>query len=330
MTYKIPFSVQKPRISHQLPLTLITLDDWSLVTVKGPDRVKYLQGQITVDVESITTDQHVISAHCDAKGKMWSSLRLFHRGEELAFIERRSVLSNQLAELKKYAIFSKVTLATDNDAKLLGVAGITAREALTDIFSELPTVEHPVVQQNATTILHFTQPIERFLLITDGIQKEQLVMKFSPITQFNDSKQWVALDIEAGFPLIDAETSALFIPQATNIQALGGISFTKGCYIGQEMIAKAKYHGTNKRALYWLAGNANRVPIAGENLECQLGLHWRKTGIVLSALQLNDNTIWVQAILNNNLTKDVVLRVRDDSSSILKIQNLPYSLRQDN
>ncbi|WP_367680253.1 tRNA-modifying protein YgfZ [Candidatus Fukatsuia anoeciicola] len=327
MTYKILFSPQKPQISSQLPLTLISLDDWGLITVKGPDRVKYLQGQITVDVAAMAAKQHIIAAHCNAKGKMWSSLRLFHRREELVFIERRSVLNNQLIELKKYAIFSKVILDIDNNAELLGVAGLTAREALTDIFSELPTVDYPVIQQGMTTILYFAQPIERFLLVTDTIQKEQLIMKFNPMTQFNNSKQWLALDIEAGFPLIDTETSALFIPQETNIQALGGISFTKGCYIGQEIVARTKYHGTNKRTLYWLAGNANRVPVAGENLEWQLGLYWRKTGIILSALQLNDNTLWIQAVLNNNLTKDTVLRVQGDSSSMLKIQDLPYSLR---
>ncbi|AWK14032.1 tRNA-modifying protein YgfZ [Candidatus Fukatsuia symbiotica] len=328
MTCEIPFSAQKPQASSQLPLTLISLDDWSLVTVKGPDRVKYLQGQITVDVAAVTAEQHVIAAHCDAKGKMWSNLRLLHRGEGLAFIERRSVLNNQLEELKKYAIFSKVTLAADKDAKLLGVAGLAAREALADVFSELPTVEHPVVQQDMTTILHFTQPTERFLLVTDTIQKQQLVAKLGTTTQFNDSQQWLALDIEAGFPLIDAETSALFIPQATNIQALGGISFTKGCYTGQEMVTRAKYRGANKRALYWLAGNANRVPIAGENLEWQLGSHWRRTGSVLSAIQLSDDTLWVQAVLNNDLTEDTVLRVRDDSSSMLKVRTLPYSLRE--
>ncbi|WP_145510006.1 tRNA-modifying protein YgfZ [Yersinia rochesterensis] len=329
MAYNTPFTARPPVASSELPLTLISLDDWALVTLTGADRVKYLQGQVTADIDALPTDQHVPCAHCDAKGKMWSNLRLFYRGEGLAFIERRSVLDNQLRELKKYAVFSKVVIAAQPDAALLGVAGAQAKTALASIFAELPDAEHPVVQQGNSTLLHFSLPAERFLLVTDAEQAQQLVEKLSDQAQLNDSKQWLALDIEAGFPIIDTDNSAQFIPQATNIQALNGISFSKGCYTGQEMVARAKYRGANKRALYWLAGSASRVPTAGEDLEWQLGDNWRRTGSVLAAIALNDGTVWVQAVLNNDLAADSVLRVRDDVESVLSIQQLPYSLAED-
>ncbi|AJJ01589.1 aminomethyltransferase folate-binding domain protein [Yersinia pseudotuberculosis] len=329
MAYHTPFAAQPPVASSGLPLTLISLDDWALVTLTGADRVKYLQGQVTADIDALSADQHVLCAHCDAKGKMWSNLRLFYRGEGLAFIERRSLLDNQLSELKKYAVFSKVVIEPQPDAVLIGVAGSQAKTALAEIFTELPSTEHPVTQMGNSTLLHFSLPAERFLLVTDTEQAQQLVEKLAGRAQFNDSKQWLALDIEAGFPIIDAANSAQFIPQATNIQALNGISFTKGCYTGQEMVARAKYRGANKRALYWLAGNASRVPAAGEDLEWQLGENWRRTGTVLSAIQLNDGTVWVQAVLNNDLAADSVLRVRDDALGTLAIQPLPYSLAED-
>ncbi|MCT6533138.1 hypothetical protein N4297_15200, partial [Staphylococcus aureus] len=78
----------------------------------------------------LPADRHVLCGHCDAKGKMWSNLRLFHRGEGFAYLERRSVLDSQLAEIKKYAVFSKLTIAADSEAVLLGVAGFQARAAL--------------------------------------------------------------------------------------------------------------------------------------------------------------------------------------------------------
>lgn len=129
MAHNIPFPPRQPSASTHLPLTLISLEDWALVTLNGPDTVKYLQGQVTADIDALAADQHVLCAHCDAKGKMWSNLRLFHRGEGFAYLERRSVLDSQLAEIKKYAVFSKVTIAADNDAVLLGVAGFQARRA---------------------------------------------------------------------------------------------------------------------------------------------------------------------------------------------------------
>lgn len=326
MAYKIPFPPRQPSASSHLPLTLISLEDWALVTLNGPDTVKYLQGQVTADIEALAADQHVLCGHCDAKGKMWSNLRLFHRGEGFAYLERRSVLDSQLAEIKKYAVFSKLTIAADNEAVLLGVAGFQARAALTGIFNSLPDAEHPVVQDGETTLLHFTLPAERFLLVTTAAVAEQLVARLHEQAELNDSQQWLTLDIEAGYPVIDSANSGQLIPQATNLQALEGISFSKGCYTGQEMVARAKFRGANKRALYWLEGKAGRVPQPAEDLELQLGENWRRTGTVLSAAKLADGTLWVQVVLNNDLEADSKLRVRDDAASELAIKPLPYSL----
>jgi hypothetical protein len=116
------------------------------------------------------------------------------------------------------------------------------------------------------------------------------------------------------------------IPQATNLQALDAISFKKGCYTGQEMVARAKFRGANKRALYWLAGNASKVPEAGGSMELQMGDKWRRTGTVLSGVQLDDGSVWVQVVMNNDLEPDSVLRVEGDEGGKLTIQPLPYSL----
>lgn len=326
MAYKIPFPPRQPSASTHLPLTLISLEDWALVTLNGPDTVKYLQGQVTADIAALAADRHVLCGHCDAKGKMWSNLRLFHRDEGFAYLERRSVLDSQLAEIKKYAVFSKLTIAVDSEAVLLGVAGFQARAALADVFSILPDAEHQVVQDAETTLLHFSLPAERFLLVTTAAMAEQLVGKLRDQAELNDSQQWLTLDIEAGYPVIDAANSGQLIPQATNLQALEGISFSKGCYTGQEMVARAKFRGANKRALYWLEGNAGRLPLAAEDLELQLGENWRRTGTVLAAGKLADGRLWVQAVLNNDLDADSKLRVRDDASNQLVIKPLPYSL----
>ena len=75
----------------QLPATLIALDDWALVTLTGPDTRAYLQGQVTADVNALAPDQHVLCGHCDAKGKMWSTLRLFAHNEGFAYLVRRNL-----------------------------------------------------------------------------------------------------------------------------------------------------------------------------------------------------------------------------------------------
>ncbi|HAT8004850.1 TPA: tRNA-modifying protein YgfZ [Citrobacter koseri] len=322
-----PFPPRQPSASARLPLTLITLDDWALASITGADSEKYMQGQVTADVNQLTEQQHLLVAHCDAKGKMWSNLRLFRDGDGFAWIERRSLREAQLTELKKYAVFSKVAIAPDDERVLLGIAGFQARAALANIFSELPNSEKQVVSEGASTLLWFEHPAERFLLITDVATAESLTEKLRGEAALNNSQQWLALDIEAGIPVIDSANSGQFIPQATNLQALGGISFKKGCYSGQEMVARAKFRGANKRALWSLAGKASRVPEAGEDLELQMGENWRRTGTVLAAVQLDDGQILVQVVMNNDMEADSVFRVRDDANT-LHIVPLPYSLEE--
>ena len=322
-----PITPRQPAASARLPLTLMTLDDWALATLTGADAEKYLQGQVTADVAQLTEHQHLLAAHCDPKGKMWSNLRLFRRQDGFALIERRSLRDAQLTELKKYAVFSKVTIAPDDEHVLLGVAGFQARAALKNLFSELPDAEKQVVSEGETSILWFEHPAERFLLVTDVATAERVTDALRGEAQLNNSQQWLALNIEAGLPVIDAVNSAQFIPQATNIQALGGISFKKGCYTGQEMVARAKFRGANKRALWTLAGRASRVPEAGEDLELKMGENWRRTGTVLAAVQLDDGRLLVQVVMNNDMEADSVFRVRDDANT-LSIEPLPYSLEE--
>lgn len=323
-----PFPPRQPSAAARLPLTLMTLNDWALVTAVGADAEKYLQGQVTADVTKLDAGQHFLCAHCDAKGKMWTNLRLFHRGEGFAFIERRNLRDAQLTELKKYSVFSKVTLATDDASVLLGLAGFQARFALAAVFDMLPDEQTQVVQQGATTLLWLNLPAERCLIVTDEETAQSLTEQLRGEAQFNDSQQWLALDIEGGLPVIDSVNSAQFIPQATNLQALGGISFKKGCYTGQEMVARAKFRGANKRALRLLAGSASRVPDAGEDLELQMGENLRRTGTILAAGLLEEGRLVVQAVMNNDLEPDSVLRVRDDASSKLALEPLPYSLEE--
>lgn len=322
-----PFSPRQPVASARLPLTLMTLDDWALATLVGVDSEKYLQGQVTADVSQMTEHQHLLAAHCDPKGKMWSNLRLFRRQDGFALIERRSLRDAQLAELKKYAVFSKVTIAADDELVLLGVAGFQARAALKNLFSELPDAEKQVTHEGATSLLWFEHPAERFLLVTDVATAERVTEALRGEAQLNNSQQWLSLNIEAGIPVIDAANSRQFIPQATNLQALGGISFKKGCYTGQEMVARAKFRGANKRALWYLAGQASRVPEAGEDLELKMGENWRRTGTVLAAVQLDDGRLLVQAVMNNDMEPDSVFRVREDVNT-LSIEPLPYSLEE--
>lgn len=324
--FALPFHCPVP--SEYLPASLISLEEWVLIRVQGPDSTAYLQGQLTLDVANLAATEHHLCAHCDAKGKMWGILRLFHREDSYGYLIRRSLYSQQLSELKKYAVFSRVTLEEDPDAVLLGCAGQHARSRLASLFSHLPDVHSPVVQSDNVTLLWFAAPSERFLLVTTHEQARQLRQQLNEKVVERNSAQWQALEMEAGLPILDAQNSARFIPQALNLQALDAISFQKGCYAGQEMVARAKYRGANKRAMFWLTGSASTTPQPGDALELQMGENWRRTGTLLSIIRLKQNAVWVQAVLNNDLDPDSRLRVAGDADSELRIRPLPYTLTE--
>ncbi|CAK9884311.1 MAG: tRNA-modifying protein YgfZ [Candidatus Erwinia impunctatus] len=322
-----PFAAQLPLPATELPLSLISLEDWALTTVSGADSISYLQGQLTLDVAALQPHEHKLAAHCDAKGKMWSTLRLFHRsGPQLAYITRRSVQAVQITELKKYAVFSEVAISADEHMVLLGVAGSGCRAALATHFSHLPDAQSPAVQEGDASLLWFGQPAERFLLALPPGQAAELCQQLAGTAQQTDSQQWLALDIEAGLPVIDSATSAQFIPQATNLQALDAISFKKGCYSGQEMVARAKFRGANKRALFWLAGKADLLTEINSGLELKLGDNWRRTGTVLAACRMRNQQLWIQAVLNNDLPAESEFHVPGEVTSQLSLQPLPYLL----
>ncbi|MGP1958240.1 MAG: tRNA-modifying protein YgfZ [Arsenophonus sp.] len=311
-------------VNNQIPLMLMVLNDWSFITVTGTDAKKYLQGQLTTDITVLDFNKHILTAHCDAKGKMWSTLRLFYYKTGFGYILRTSVAMKQLNELKKYAIFSQIKFKQYNDIILLGIAGKGAREALNKHFNQLPDQEKSIIHFNRTTLLYFNLPSERFLIITDSDIANELKKYF---LHHSDSQQWLAFDIIAGFANIDINNITQFIPQAVNLQDLpGSISFRKGCYSGQETIARAKYRGMNKRAIFWLEGIAKRLPKIGESIEWQLGDNWRHIGRILAAVKLTNKTIIIQIVMNYDMPKESIFRLSGEKQSQLTINGFSHLL----
>ncbi|WP_241575002.1 tRNA-modifying protein YgfZ [Rosenbergiella nectarea] len=315
---------QPTTTAYHSELALCTLSDWALVSAQGADATAYLQGQLTADLSQLAENDHQLAAHCDAKGKMWSNLRIFHDGEGYSYLLRRDVREQQLTEIKKYAVFSKITFAADDNRMLLGVMGSQAADFLSQHFSQLPDGAQPLVREGATSLLWLAAPEPRYIVITDPAKAEILLC--AKPEAVSEQQRWLAAEIAAGIPVIEAANTAQFIPQATNLQALNAISFKKGCYSGQEMVARAKYRGANKRALYWLAGTANQAIAAGSAVALQMGENWRKTGTVLCSVMVAPNTLWVQVVLNNDLSSEERFRIEGDEKSELRIQPLPYSL----
>ena len=139
------------------------------------------------------------------------------------------------------------------------------------------------------------------------------------------SNSWLAQHIQHGFSYLEQGLIGEFVPQMLNLQALDAISFTKGCYMGQEMVARMKYLGKNKRATFILTAQSEETPAAGSDIEVQLEQNWRRSGVVINAVNIHGE-LAVLAVLPNDISPDAQLRLASEPDTRFSIQSLPYSL----
>ncbi|WP_051977452.1 YgfZ/GcvT domain-containing protein [Necropsobacter rosorum] len=275
----------------------INLAQYGVISAQGAEAEKFLQGQLTCDVTQLADGQSTLAAHCDPKGKINSLFRLIrHDRQQFYLLVRQNLLADTLAQLKKYAVFSDISF-TLPDWPIIGIAGENAPQTAAHLTLTLPT-----------------QPT-RYILLNPA----------EPDCQCDTpAAYWDIQDIRAGIPLLSPQSRLEFIPQALNLPQLEqAVSFTKGCYIGQETIARAKYRGINKRAMFTFRAATAVTPDIGAEIEMRLESGWRKTGFILSAVNF-DGVLWLQVVLNNQLPAEAEFRL-PHSETGLEAYPLPYA-----
>ncbi|QCI16667.1 tRNA-modifying protein YgfZ [Buchnera aphidicola (Aphis craccivora)] len=295
--------------SIQLPLALISLEKWSVIYIDGSDSKKFLQNQLTIDINDLEKTQHKICAYCNLNGKVYSTMLLFHYRKGYACIIKKSLFDLQIKEFKKYIIFLKVKIHQLDDVFLLGLSGKDARLFLSKQFINIPNNSTPVVSHKKTTILWFSNPCERFLLVLSLQDFLLLKQKINEKIVLNNSKQWILLDIEAGYPIIGKTMSQKFLPQSINLDKLQAISLNKGCYYGQEIIAQVFYKNLNKHSLYLLSSKGSINPKIGSIIKVKILKKWFRIGYLLAIVHLYSNEIWIQAVLNKSVNIKNIFRI---------------------
>ncbi len=299
-------------------LMLSNLSHLGLIKVVGEQGRHFIHGQVTTDISSLNADQWRWGAHCDPKGKMIASFRTFAIEDALFMLMPRATVDIDLPQLQKYAVFSKATLTNaSSEWTLLGVAGSQAAQFISehfgDITEELTQVEHGAVLKDGA----------HFILVLTPDAANTLVANQSVF----DASAWQALEIAAGYPNLAPIHANQYVPQMCNLQAINGISFNKGCYMGQETVARMKYRGGNKRALYILRGTTALNISLETELEIALEEGYRRGGQIIEFVQ-RGNQVLLTAVLANDTENDAKLRFSGDEQSSLQIQALPYSLEE--
>jgi len=286
------------------PSVIAELNDYGVIHVAGPDADKFLQGQLTCDVNELSHSNWLFGGHCDAKGKLWSIFRAIRSEQGIYLLQPKATIDASLAQLQKFGVFSKVEITDASNAhRCMLVLGADAAARVT----ELTGIEAQQPHEHVNDLHVLTMTDHAYLLV--------LPANFKVHANLLGPEWWHALHIKKGWPWLSQEHASEFIPQMVNLDRIGGISFKKGCYIGQETIARMHYKGQNKRRLTTLEGQADSLPTPSDQLEVQIGENWRRAGAVISAVRYDNEVVAIQAVLPDDLEASARLRIKGQDSS---------------
>lgn len=300
-----------------------SLSHEGVLAVRGADATKFLQGQLTCNLNYLSDTQASLGARCTQKGRMQSSFRILLQGDGVLLAMATELLEPQLADLKKYAVFSKSKL-TDESAAWVRFGLVNADPALASLGLELPAEIDSVVRNDALIAIRVSPG--RAELWVPAEQGDVVRNQLAATLDQTDLNEWLLGQIRAGIGQVMPQTRELFIPQMLNLQAVGGVSFKKGCYTGQEIVARMQYLGKLKRRLYRLSLNAPELPEPGTPLFSPS--HNSAIGEVVLAAKA-DQTIELLAVLQAEAADSGDVHVGTLEGPGLQLLDLPYTLDRD-
>lgn len=303
---------------------LADLSQLGLISVHGEDAADFLQGQLTSDVRQVDEQHSQLSAYCSPKGRMLASFRIFMRGDTYYLALPRELLEPTLKRLRMFVLRAKATLEDASETLVrIGFSGPQADTELRAYLERIPEQPDEVAQAKGLTVIRVPGPHPRFEIHgeLEPMQKLWTVLdvRGAPVGR----EPWELLDIRAALPVIRSQTSDAFVPQMTNLQLLGGVNFKKGCYTGQEVVARMQYLGKLKRRMYRAHVDAAACPEPGETLVAADGGS-QSAGKVVDARPAPDGGCELLAVVEIAARESGDIRLRDGTGPVLEFLDLPY------
>ncbi len=230
---------------------LVDLAHVGLIRVSGADARAFLQGQLSTDLDRLTPQQAQYSSWNNAKGRVVTLLHVFLRDGDIYLALPRALLPAVLKRLSMYVLRSKVVLTDASDSlACLGLAGVRADALMATANLPAPVGVREVAVLGAVQVLRLHGDAPRYALMGPPEEIKGLRQKLEAAGAAPASAEtWALRRILAGEPAVFPETTEYFVAQMLDLDKLGGIDFKKGCYTGQEVIARAHYRGAVKRHL---------------------------------------------------------------------------------
>ena len=226
------------------------LTDLGLISLSGDDAASFLHNQITNDVEKLDLGTARLAGYCTPKGRLLATFLMWKDAGQIVLQLPRALQPAIQKRLQMFVMRSKAKLADVSEQYVaLGLAGNTAAEVLQQWFPQLPAQPYSKIDNENGTLVRVadSRQARRYQWITSV---EQAIAAWPALTQKLSAvgtHAWRLTDIYAGVPVITQPTQEQFVPQMINFELIGGVNFKKGCYPGQEIVARSQYLGKLKR-----------------------------------------------------------------------------------
>ena len=303
---------------------VVHLGQFGLLAFTGEDAREFLHRQLSCDVEGLADDAGAYGAYCTPKGRVLANFLLWRERDAFCMLLPRSVVPGIQKRLQMYVLRSKVTLAErTDDLVVLGVSGPAAADAVANLAGTPPGGPIGVARRDGVTAISLAAA--RYLVTTPSASVPQVWDQLAGALRPVGAMCWDWLEISNGLPWITAATQDQFVPQMANLELLGGVSFRKGCYPGQEIVARTQHLGRPKRRLYLAHVRAERIPAPSQPLYSS-GLGDQAAGTVVNAAPAPGGGFDLLAVVQTASVAGDRVHLGSRSGAELHFRDLPYSV----
>jgi folate-binding protein YgfZ len=280
---------------------ICNLHNYTNIIIEGKDTIKFLQGQLSCDMDKIADKQNGYGVYCNTKGRILSFFDILHFNEKVILNLPSSVADIMIITLKKYAVFSKVSISKDETLSTFGIYGKDSLKWINQSFDSLVIEKNRLSYQNKIIAYRTITTEPAFKVIGEP---KVLLNNISQGIYTRDLKEdhlnWKYFLISENLPEITINSSELYLPAELGLDKTSAISFNKGCFMGQEIVARMKYIGSMKKEL-------KKIKIEKQNninIKDKILSENKPVGEIVDFVSIHQQTFHALALLSNNVNRD--------------------------
>lgn len=305
--------------------TICDLSHFSTLVIAGDDARSFMQGQFTNDVAKVDANTSQLSAFCNTKGRMIANFRLFEHNGHYFLNLKSDLVELSIKHLQNYILRAQVAIQDVSEQLIhLGISGSNTTELLSTFIENVNEEVDSISFNEDYVAIRIAGAAPRYEVFCSYEHARSLWEQITQQAEVINSSSWDYLNIQAGIPAIDANSSEEFVPQMANMELINGVSFTKGCFPGQEIVARMHYLGKLKKRCYKVHIDTENKPATGDKLFAENARAGQNTGSIIQAEKNPDSGYDALAVIQIADTESNLFLNDADGPKVM-VKDLPYS-----